>query len=185
MGFGNGSTPEEARENARSYLLRKLSSSIETEIERVSTVHQINKKETGHTSLKSTTTMRAHFDYGQFVQDLGRTHKKGRRHYALTCLDKNSTAQFIFQELSPELKRFDQQHKKLQDFVTAQDMQGFTILYREIKKSFSAVLPKLFQLSSLDSDPRGRSYIARYRSIDIEADQFRSSVRFAILPSQK
>ena len=76
LGFGNGSSPEEARTAARSYILQSLSSTIESEIQRVSVVHQKNKREQAETSLKNTTTVRVQFDYGQFIKDLGRTYKK-------------------------------------------------------------------------------------------------------------
>ena len=65
LGHGSGSTEQEAREKARSDVLRQIRSKIESEVERVSTVTQSGKKEFSQTSLQSTITETATFDYGE------------------------------------------------------------------------------------------------------------------------
>ena len=163
-GRGIGETQQEAREKARADVLRNINSTIETEATRVSVVLQKNKRDSAQTSLNVKIIEKSSFGYGQQIKDLGKVYKKGRQYYALSCLNKQETAQVIWKDAQNILAEFEAQHSVVQNALLEQNRPAFSRSYKQCIHSIEKALPLLIQIQSVGDDLRTRNYFNSYRT---------------------
>jgi hypothetical protein len=184
LGHGQGETILAARKASRADILRQIRSSIDAELERVSTVFQNGRNETSSTSLKSTIVEHSSFDYGEMILDIGKTYKRKKQHFALSCLHRKETAEHIYNDIEIEKTRLLALSNQLHSFYQKSDRVGFSTHYPQTQTLFESLLPKLLQIRSLASIQQIEDAIQELSQIEREADTLVSSMRIGITPIQ-
>ena len=188
LGHGTADSAEEARKAARADVVRQIRSSISTLAQRVSNAQQAGKHSSSSTTLTQTITEESDFSYAEKIVDIGKIHKKKKKHYALACLDKKESALYIYEQVKEDISRLSSVLDTTHQFFTEEDRVGFTAEYFKTKTLYQAQESDLILIRTLHEHPAVMGAVAKYNRFQKEADLLSSSMRLGVFsnhaPSQ-
>lgn len=180
LGHGIAPSAEEARKGARADVIRQIRSSISALAERVSTAKQAGTHNTSSTTLTNTIREESDFSYAEKISDIGKTYKKKKNHYALSCLAKEETAIYIHDQIKENINRFGSVLDTNHEMFVKEDRIGFTANYSKTLELYQELASDLLLIRTLHDISNVTNVIAKHSRFQKEADELYSKIRIGV-----
>lgn len=153
--------PEEARDNARSAVVRKVDSAIAVATERITEILKVNGELSSSRRLNQTFMEVSAFAQGHLVKDVGAVEEQNGRFYALACLDRVETAKALELELGQHLQEYKNAHERASECFSNSDSAGFVVALRTATAAAKVASPLIAQLTALVGDHPAQVQLGR------------------------
>lgn len=173
----NGRADAEAR--ARAAVVRRISSAIEVETERVAEVARVADRAVASRSLKQVIKERADFRHAELIQAAGAPEERDGVTWALACLDRERALETLRGEMATPLARFESAAGRAREALARKDGPGFTQAFHESVALEPELLPAFAGLRAIAAAPPAeeRAFAAAIRELHQAAGRMRGEAQ--------
>lgn len=175
---------EDAEAQARAAVARQISSSIESEVERVVTAVGTGDDTQMGRSLKRSVAESSRFSHNELIvakPPHGLDDERGE-YFALVCLNRMKATSVIDGESREAIARLETALSSAEAAKQAGDMPMFTRAFRDARKEAPRAFSSMALMHALRgaADPRASTLTASYASLIAEATRIRHAARVTV-----
>ena len=173
----DGRADAEAR--ARAAVVRRISSAIEVETERVAEIARVDDRDVAARSLKQVIRERADFRHAELIQAAGAPEERDGVTWALACLDRERALDTLRREMETPLARFESAAVRAREALARKDGPGFTQAFHESVALEPELLPRFAGLRAIAAAPpeEERAFAASIRELHQAAGRRRAEAQ--------
>ena len=172
----------DAEAQARAAVVKKLSSQIEVETDRMVNVGRRDGAAVNDHWISQNSRERGQFRHGELIKIVGSPASRGDETLVLACLDRRRAADALSADAGPLLAKFDAAAKRATAARDENDWEGFASAYREASRAIRGAFPIIVQLKALGggAGAQGEIILSEWQEIVGTASAFRGRTVFRL-----